>query len=179
MAFSGPCKNLKVTGMFKVQSPRFIHIGNQVLLKTDCELMPGSKEKSIMVLDHSEIHERCVLRAFNGHIHIGRHSSINREGIIYGAGGVTIGDYVRIGPRANIVSANHNFRDPKKKIMEQGLTCKPVTIKDDTWLGINVTILPGVTVGTGSIIAAGAVITHDVEDYSIYAGVPGRKIGER
>lgn len=60
-----------------------------------------------------------------------------------------------------------------------GYVSAPITICDYVWGGINATILKGVTIGEGAVVAAGAVVTKDVESYAIVAGVPARKIGER
>ena len=92
---------------------------------------------------------------------------------------MTIGDKVRIGLRVNIITNNHVFMDHKRPIMEQGSTCAPVIIENDVWIGVNVTVLPGVTVGEGSVIGAGAVVTKDVNPYTVVAGVPARKLGQR
>ena len=92
---------------------------------------------------------------------------------------MTIGDKVRIGLRVNIITNNHVFMDHERPIMEQGSACAPVIIKDDVWIGVNATILPGVTVGKGSVIGAGAVVTKDVKPYTVVGGVPAKKIKNR
>lgn len=86
---------------------------------------------------------------------------------------------VRIGLRANIITNNHVFSDRQRPIMEQGVVCAPVTIEDDVWIGVNVTILPGVTVGKGSVLGAGAVVTKDVKPFTVVAGVPAKVMGRR
>ena len=63
--------------------------------------------------------------------------------------------------------------------MEQGLSCAPIIIEYDVWIGVIVTILPGVTVGEGAVIGAGAVVTKNVKPFSIVAGVPAKIIGTR
>jgi len=92
---------------------------------------------------------------------------------------VEIKNQVRIAPRCNIVSNNHRFKDKDKPIMEQGMDNKPVFIDNDVWVGINVTILPGVRIGKGSIVAAGSVVTKDVEAGSVVGGVPAKVIKMR
>jgi galactoside O-acetyltransferase len=61
----------------------------------------------------------------------------------------------------------------------QGCESAPVVIEDDVWLGANAVVLPGIRIGKGAIVGAGAVVTHDVEAMSIVAGVPARPIGKR
>ena len=78
-----------------------------------------------------------------------------------------------------IFTQNHNFGDRTKLIREQGATRKPVIIEDDVWIGARVILLPGVTMGRGSVVAAGAVVTKSFPPFSIIGGVPARIIGNR
>lgn len=79
-----------------------------------------------------------------------------------------------------IITRNHRFDRTDIPMMEQGFEEeRPVYIGNDVWIGDRVLILPGVHIGDGSIIAAGAVVTKDVPPYSIVAGVPARKIRDR
>jgi Acetyltransferase (isoleucine patch superfamily) len=110
---------------------------------------------------------------------IGDNVTLNEWIYISGYGRITIGNDVRIGHRTSILSSNHIFHDRNTPIYKQGLENKPVSIEDDVWIGCNVTILGGVKIGTGAVIAAGSVVTADVESYSIVAGTPARKIGQR
>jgi acetyltransferase-like isoleucine patch superfamily enzyme len=112
-------------------------------------------------------------------IEVGRNLNVNRGVHIYGRGGVRLGDYVLIGPNVIIVSSQHRYDIAGVPILFQGHEKKPVVIGTDVWIGANAVILPGVTVGDGTIIGAGAVVTSDTEPYSIVGGVPARKIGER
>lgn len=93
---------------------------------------------------------------------------------------VQIGKNVMMGPGCMIFTQNHAYKDISIPMCQQGfLERKRIIIEDDVWIGARVTILPGVKVGRGSIIGAGAVVTHDVLDYSIVAGNPAREIGKR
>lgn len=94
-------------------------------------------------------------------------------------GGITIGNDCFIGPGAKIWSINHCFADPNTPIAEQGYEEKPVTIGDDVWIATNAVVLPGVTIGRGAVIGAGAVVTMDVEPMTVVAGVPARPIKKR
>ena len=78
-----------MSGPVRFINRRKIWIGNNVLLKRNCELLPsaGATEKAIIIGEHSEIHEDCVLRTFGGYIHIGSYRSLNRSGIVWGWGG--------------------------------------------------------------------------------------------
>lgn len=105
--------------------------------------------------------------------------SINHHTEISGQGGVKIGKFVLIGPYCSILSSNHEFRYIHKPIQYQEITRNPVIIEDDVWLGRNVTVLPGVTIGRGSIIGAGAVVTKSIPEFVIAGGVPAKVIKNR
>lgn len=95
-------------------------------------------------------------------------------------GPLVIGRDVMMGPNCVIITSNHRSSDTSVHMIEQGYEePKQVTISDDCWIGINVVIVPGVTIGEGSIIGAGAVVTKDVPPYSIVGGVPAKVIKSR
>lgn len=91
---------------------------------------------------------------------------------------LTIGNHVLIAPGCFITDHNH-LHAANKLISEQGCEKAAVVIEDDVWLGAHVVVLPGVTIGRGAIVAAGAVVNRDVESMSIVAGVPAKPIGQR
>lgn len=94
-------------------------------------------------------------------------------------GGVTIGDRVLIGYRTQIISANHVIPDKPNRIIDAGHDYKPVVIDDDVWIGANCVICPGVHIGEGAIVGAGSVVTHDIEAFSVFGGVPAKIIRNR
>ncbi|WP_157977778.1 acyltransferase [Paraburkholderia kururiensis] len=110
---------------------------------------------------------------------IGEGCGIGEFSSVGGSGGVTIGRNTIIGQYFSAHPENHNFADPTRPIREQGTTRKPISIGEDCWFGARVTVLGGVTIGRGCVIAAGAVVTRDVPPYSIVAGIPGRVVGTR
>jgi acetyltransferase-like isoleucine patch superfamily enzyme len=114
-----------------------------------------------------------------GSVHIGSQSTLNPYSILYGHGGLDIGDGVRIAAHTVVIPANHKFRSRQSPIWKQGLSKEGVQIKDDVWIGANCTILDGVTIGEGSIVAAGAVVTNSVPSYTVVAGVPAEQIASR
>jgi acetyltransferase-like isoleucine patch superfamily enzyme len=91
-------------------------------------------------------------------------------------GGVTIGSRTLIGYRAQIISANHRIPPAHGPIFGSGHDKKPVNIGADAWIGANVIVMPGVTIGEGAVIAGGSVVTKDIPAYTIAAGVPARPI---
>ena len=90
-----------------------------------------------------------------------------------------IGNYVRIAAHTVIVATQHIFERTDVPICHQGIEGKAIKIEDDVWIGTNCTILGGVSIGKGAIVAAGAVVTKGVEAYSIVGGVPAKVIGSR
>lgn len=111
-------------------------------------------------------------------VRLGDYSGIGRHAYI--AAGVTIGDYVMMAPEVVILTQNHEFADPTVPMARQGARpVQPVVIEDDVWLGQRAMILPGVTVGRGSIVGAGAVVAKSIPPYSIAVGNPARIIRSR
>ncbi|MBN2789743.1 MAG: acyltransferase [Candidatus Delongbacteria bacterium] len=110
-------------------------------------------------------------------ISIGSECQINENVFIQGA---KIGNCVMIAPNTAILTSTHNFSRTDIPMVHQGSTKEIIpTIEDDVWIGRNVIIMPGVTIGKGSIIAAGAIVTKDVEEYSVVGGVPAKLIRKR
>ena len=106
-------------------------------------------------------------------IHLGKGVFINSGCQFQDQGGITIGDGTLVGPKTVIATLNHGFKASERHALDP----KPVVIGKKVWIGANCTILPGVTIGDNAIIAAGAVVTKDVEENTIVGGVPAKKIG--
>ncbi|SEJ00406.1 Acetyltransferase (isoleucine patch superfamily) [Arthrobacter sp. yr096] len=111
-----------------------------------------------------------------GTIDIGDDCTVNAFSVVRGT--VTMGDGVRIGAHTSILGFNHSM-DPAEPVFKQPLTSKGITIGDDVWIGSNVVVLDGVTVGSHAVLAAGAVVTKDVPDWSVVGGNPARRIRDR
>lgn len=117
-----------------------------------------------------------------GALHIGSNSGIGRGAYlsnISGGGEILIGDNVMMAPEVVILTSMHNFSDVSVPMNRQGHYLSRVVIEDDVWIGYRAMVLPGTTIGKGSIIAAGAVVTKDVPPYSIVGGVPARLLKKR
>jgi len=113
----------------------------------------------------------CINNAV-GDVVIGEHTRIGLHCTVIGP--VTIGSHVNLAQGIVTTALNHNFEDTSLRIDEQGVSTKPVVIGDDVWIGANAVILPGVTIGNHVVVAAGAVVTKDVPDNCIVAGVPAK-----
>lgn len=109
---------------------------------------------------------------YGKHIQIGANVFINHACSFLDLGGIIIEDHVLIGPRVNITTENHPT-DPQQR---KSLDLKKVHIKKNAWIGAGATILPGVTIGENSIVAAGAVVTKSIPDNWIAGGVPAKLI---
>lgn len=110
---------------------------------------------------------------------VGRDSTLNDFMWINASGGIEIGEAVQIGSRVSLISDSHEFSDPDVPVYRQGKKAAPIRIGDDVWIGINATILMGVSIGKGAVIGANALVNKDVPEYAIAAGVPARVIGSR
>lgn len=110
-------------------------------------------------------------------VKIGSHCHINENVFIQGA---NIGSYVMIAPNVSILSSSHLFIRSDVPMIKQGQRKNEIVqIYDDVWIGRNVIIMPGISIGRGSIVAAGAIVTKDVPDFSIVAGIPAKIISHR
>ena len=114
-----------------------------------------------------------------GSIEIGSATYIGPYTCLAGPGAIAIGKSCLIASHTGIYANNHNFADPSRQIVEQGITCKGIAIEDDCWLGTGVKVLDGVTIGRGSIIGAGAVVTKNIPPYSVAVGVPAKVVSRR
>lgn len=114
-------------------------------------------------------------------VSLGHHVFINKNCDIITTGSqVYIGNYVMIGPNVTFVAQNHDFSDwTKPMILSHGYRIGKITVEDDVWIGANATILSGVTIGRGAIVAAGAVVTKNVDPYTIVGGVPAKELKKR
>lgn len=155
-----------------------IRIGDNVRLLGSVDFR-NREEGQIIISDDVTIEDGCrFVAAQQGRIEIGRGSSIGAGAIWNGGGSIMVGEECAFGVRSSI-NANDHLHDRNQRIRHQGFAYQDVTIGDDCWFGANVCVNKGVTVGQGTIVGAGGVVTTDTEPYSINAGVPCRKISER
>ena len=109
---------------------------------------------------------------FGQFINIGRNVFINHGCSFLDLGGITIEDDVLIGPNVQLITENHPIKPSERKALD----LKAILIKKNAWIGAGAIILPGVTVGENSVVAAGAVVTKDVPANTVVAGVPAKII---
>jgi len=138
-----------------------------------------SKGGRIRLGARCEIGAGVVLATYGGEIVLGDDCSVNPFSVLYGHGGLHIGRGVRIAAQCVVVPANHVFKDPDEFIFRQGLTQEGIVIEDDVWLGAGVTVVDGVRIRRGCVIAAGAVVTASTDSFGVYCGVPARMLRKR
>lgn len=136
--------------------------------------------KNIQILNNVAIKEGTRICACNEEalIKIGNNTTIGYHNFIFSSEKITIGNDCLIAPFVYIVDSNHQIKKDIK-INNQTNETAPIIIEDDVWLASNVTILKGVKIGHGAVIAANSVVNTDVEPYTIYGGSPAKKIGIR
>jgi acetyltransferase-like isoleucine patch superfamily enzyme len=116
---------------------------------------------------------------FPERIKLGNHIYVGPNCYLNGRGGLEIHDHVIFAPQVAVMTAMHKYQNAEMLPYGREELLKPVTIEQCAWIGMRVLIMPGVTIGEGSIIGAGAVVTKSCEPGSILGGNPGRTIGKR
>lgn len=133
----------------------------------------------IVIEAECNVAKGVVIAPSGGHIHIGEDSLLNFSVTLLGHGGLEIGEDVLIGPNTIIVAANHGYQRRDEPINEQPISREGIQIGDDVWIGANCSVLDGVTIGDGAVIAAGSVVTDSVPEYAVAAGAPAEVVGSR
>lgn len=159
---SGACLNLENNVVINALCKKGVTFGKNVSLRSgtiiDCTGVIRELGEGLVVGDYVGMSEGCFIQV---------------------RGSVSIGSYVMMGPNVSIFSENHGSSNTDIHLIDEKTIRQGVTIEDNVWIGSRAMILDGVTVGEGSIIAAGCVVTRNVPPYSIVAGVPGKVIKGR
>jgi acetyltransferase-like isoleucine patch superfamily enzyme len=168
-----------------IRQAKYITVGKNFIAQDNCEIN-GLSQKGLVFGDKVTVGSYAIIRPTNLYggeagvgLRVGDNSSIGPYSYIGCSGYIEIGDNVMMSPRVSIYSENHNFSDTDQPMNQQGVTRSFVKIEDDCWIAANSIILAGVTVGKGSVVAAGAVVTKDVPPFSIVAGNPAEIIKKR
>jgi acetyltransferase-like isoleucine patch superfamily enzyme len=168
----------------KVRHGYQLSTGKNLILEDNVSINALSTE-GIIIGDHVSIARDSILFAtgiiaqMGTGIQIGDRTGISARAYFAGQGGIKIGKDVIMGPNVQIFSENHNFANLDLTIKEQGVTKLAVIIEDNCWIGAGATILAGVHIGAGCVIAASSVVTKSVPANSIVAGVPAKVIKSR
>lgn len=157
----------------RMLAPLYQHRGKHSVVHRSAR-MDTPPYRKFSLGDYSVIESFACINNAVGDVVIGDHTRIGLHNTIIGP--VTIGCHVNLAQGITVTALNHNFEDSDKRIDEQGVSTTPVIIEDDIWIGANAVILPGVTIGNHSVVAAGAVVTKNVPPHSLVAGVPAKII---
>lgn len=160
-------------------APQRMYLGNRVFIGERSFIDAAFKDSEIRFKDDVHISQGVIIRAVGGKILFNEMVSVGTRSVIYGADDVEIGRYSLLSNHVELMSGNHVFKDPNTPIRFQGRETGKISIGEDVWLGTYVIVLPGVTIGRGSVIGAGAVVTKDIPPYSIAVGVPAKVIKKR
>ena len=148
--------------------------------KTDLAADAYIASSAAVFCDELRMGERSYIAAqayVTGEISLGSNSTINPFAVVRGR--ITIGDGVRIGAHTSLLAFNHGTAVTDQPMFRQPHTALGITVGDDVWIGSNVIVLDGVTIGAHSILGAGAVVTKDVDEWAVVVGSPARKIRDR
>lgn len=157
----------------RLLAPLYQHRGKHAVIHHSVR-MDTPPYRKFSIGNYSVVESFACINNAVGDVEIGDYTRIGLHNTIIGP--VKIGSHVNLAQGITVTALNHNFSDADKRIDEQGVRTNPVTIEDDVWIGTNAVILPGITIGTHSVIAAGAVVTKDVPPHSLVAGVPAKVI---
>jgi acetyltransferase-like isoleucine patch superfamily enzyme len=124
-------------------------------------------------------HQTMLKGYYKNRMRIGNESWIGQQCFLHSAGGLEVGARVGIGPGVRIITSRHTEAGRSTPILFSPLEFAPVVVEDDADIGVGAILLPGITIGQGAQIAAGAVVTMDVPPYAVVAGVPARLLRER
>ena len=172
-----------------LRGPQQIRVGKRVVIDDYATLdsredFSGATEtvaeRGIDIGDHSFVGKHTMMLAKPGSIHLGRACNISSHCRIATQTTVTVGESVLIAAYVYIGPGNHNIGDADRPIMEQGMQKQGgVHIGDNVWIGTRATILDGVSIGSGAVVGAHSLVTSDVPENAIVAGVPAKVIRYR
>jgi len=143
--------------------------GACVRRRTRMDVVPWNK---FQLGDYSTIEDFSAINNGVGPVIIGDRTKIGLSNTIIGP--VTIGNDIRLAQNITLSGLNHNYEDVHLPIHEQGVSIAPIVIEDETWIGANVVVVAGVTIGKHSIVGAGSIVTKNIPPYSVAVGNPAR-----
>lgn len=162
-----------------LRCPRQISLEEGVIIDDEVQLIATSRHpQAISINKNSFLRSHVMVNAGppDGYVIIGQRSSIGQGTILYGNGGLQIGDDVMISGQCFIVASSHVYERKDKPMNQQGFSTKGISIGNNVWIGAGVTILDGVMIGNNVVIGANSVVNRSIEANSIVAGSPARPI---
>lgn len=167
-----------------IRHPGMISFGRTILIEDNVEINALSRHgitmgNNVTIKRNTIIECTGVLRDLGEGLVIGNNVGIAQGCFIQVRGKVEIGSNIMFGPNVSIFSENHQISSRDKLLIDQATKREGVRIEDDVWIGTRSIILDGVTVGRGSVVGAGSIVTKDIPPYSIVAGAPAKVIRTR
>jgi acetyltransferase-like isoleucine patch superfamily enzyme len=159
--------------------PRRIFLGRQVFVGQNCFLDAHDAEGRIELQDDVWLSQGSYVVTGQSEVLIGPMTYVGHRCLIYGHAGVQVGRDVLLANDVQLICGNHTFTRRDVPIRAQPTAGKPIMIGDDVWLGASAIVLGGVTVGQGSVVGAGSLVTRSLPPYSIAYGVPAEIVGVR
>ncbi len=181
LAFPKFSRKSYIGNQVTLRCPRQILLELGVIVDDDVQLIATSRIPiAISIGEKSFLRSRVMLNAGTpeGYIKIGAHCSIGQSTILYGNGGLIIGDNVMIAGQCFIVASSHVHEPGPTPFNQQGYTAKGITIGDNVWIGAGAKILDGVNIGDGAIIGSNAVVNQSVPSGATFAGIPARAVNK-
>jgi galactoside O-acetyltransferase len=177
--FGSMGKNCFIEKNVRFRVPSKIFLGHRVFIDENVCIDATYPTSEIRMNNDVAIGRNSIIKAGIGKIIIHDGVGISKFVHLGGGGGIEIGENSMLGDKVEIISAQHVFDDPSIPIKLQGSRYARIEIGSDVWLGAMVIVLPGVKIGDGSVVGAGAVVTKDIPSYSVAAGVPAKVIKKR
>lgn len=180
------CSGLPLIGRgVRVRNPQFIEIGTDFVVEDFAEIQ-GLSQAGIKIGNTVSIGTGALIRPSSYYsrqigvgLDIGDGSSIGPQCYIGCSGGITIGKDVMLGPGVRLFAENHKIEDLTKTVKSQGVEWAEILIEDGAWIASGVTVTAGVKIGRNAVVAAGAVVTKDVQPGVTVGGIPAKPIGRK
>lgn len=164
-------------GSGRFERSQFARIGQNVVIEPGVLVF---HPENVEIGDGVYVGHYTILKGYyRGRMVIGNGTWIGQQCFFHSAGNLTIGRNVGIGPGVKIITSFHADEGISKPILHAGIRFAAVVIEDDADIGIGSIILPGVLIGKGSQIGAGAVVASNIPEYAVVAGVPARLLRMR
>ena len=167
-------KQFSSHGTGKNYLTKFKAVGENVIIEEDVLIF---HPENISIGNNVYIGHKTILKGyFKNSLIIGNNSWIGQSCFLYSGGGIEIGSSVGVAPHVKILTFSHDLNDNLEAIIDREVIFKKVIINDNSDIGIDSIIMPGVEIGKGSVIGAGSVVLKSVEKNTVFAGNPGREI---